>query len=236
MRLYEANMEAKKQSKLSHELAKKYYDRKTREISLKRGDLVYLYNPIAKMGRAKKFEYKYQGPYMILEKISPLIYKLQMEEGKSIVVHVNRLKRAKVGQEANRKILEMKKLKKYGKKQSPRQSEPRLSEMIEESREEEVEIPPIQIREVEDEESSAVSPTVEDQQHPEWTPETRYLRRKIVHENKKSFGGTNDSPYALRSKSARTQFQEHRNESDRVTLQTPGSPARSRADTSNSER
>jgi hypothetical protein len=90
MRLYEANMEAKKQSKLSHVLAKIYYDRKTREIVMKKGDLLYLYNPIAKRGRAKKFEYKYQGPYMILEKISPIIYKLLVEEGKSLVVHVNR--------------------------------------------------------------------------------------------------------------------------------------------------
>jgi hypothetical protein len=65
MRLYEANKEAQKQSKLSHKLAKKYYDRRTREIQLKRGDFLYLYNPVAKRGRAKKFEYKYQGPYMI---------------------------------------------------------------------------------------------------------------------------------------------------------------------------
>jgi hypothetical protein len=81
LRLHEANQEAKKQSKLSHELAKKYYDRRAQEVLLKKGDFVYLYNPIAKRGRAKKFEYKYQGPYRILEKISPLIYKLQIEEG-----------------------------------------------------------------------------------------------------------------------------------------------------------
>jgi hypothetical protein len=75
MRLYEANVEAWKQSKLSHDLAKKYYDKRTREIQLKKGYLVYLYNPIAKRGTAKKFEYKYQGPYRISDKISPLIYK-----------------------------------------------------------------------------------------------------------------------------------------------------------------
>jgi hypothetical protein len=46
--------------------------------------------------------------------------------------------------------------------------------MLEESRE----IPPIRIREVDededgetDEESSEANPTPEDQQHPEWTPE-----------------------------------------------------------------
>jgi hypothetical protein len=58
MRLYGANKEAGQQYKLSHKLAKKYYDRKTREIVLKKGDFVYAYNPIAKRGRAEKFEYK----------------------------------------------------------------------------------------------------------------------------------------------------------------------------------
>jgi hypothetical protein len=43
-RLYEANVEIRKQCKLSHELAKEYYDRKTREIQLKRAEFVYLYN------------------------------------------------------------------------------------------------------------------------------------------------------------------------------------------------
>jgi hypothetical protein len=82
MRLYEANMEARKQSKLSHELANKYYEKGTREIQLKKGDFVYLYNHKANRGRAKTFEYKYLGSCMILEKISPLIYKLQIEEDK----------------------------------------------------------------------------------------------------------------------------------------------------------
>jgi hypothetical protein len=64
---------------------------------------VYLYKPIGKRGRARKFECKYQGPHMILERISPLIHKLQIEEGKSTVVHVNGLKRANAGPEVNRK-------------------------------------------------------------------------------------------------------------------------------------
>jgi hypothetical protein len=228
MRLYEANKEAKKQSKLSHEIAKKYYDRKTPVILLKKGDFVYLYNPIAKRGRAKKFEYKYQGPYMILEKISPLIYKLEVEEGKSTVVHVNRLKRAYTGPEVKKNTPRTEKLRLNEKDQSLNQSDPQSNEMIEESREEGTEIPSIPIREVTenkdrdtDEESSKASPTPEDQQHPEWAPETRYLRRKRVHENNRSLGSTSDSPYALRSRSARTQFQEDRNESGNVTLRTP---------------
>jgi hypothetical protein len=94
MRLYQAQREAKKQSKFSHKVAKKYYDRKTQEIQMNKGELVYLYNPISKRGKAKKFEYTYQGPYTVSEKISPLIYKLRIEGDKSVTVHVNRLKRA----------------------------------------------------------------------------------------------------------------------------------------------
>jgi hypothetical protein len=47
---------------LSHELEKKYYDKGTREIQLKRGDFVYLYNPVAKRGRAKKFDSSIKVP------------------------------------------------------------------------------------------------------------------------------------------------------------------------------
>jgi hypothetical protein len=239
MRLYETNKEAKKQSKLSHETAKKYYDRKTREVSLKRGDFVYLYNPIAKRGRAKKFEYKYQGPYMILEQISLLIYKLEVEEGKSTAVHVNRLKRAYIGPEVKKNMPRTEKLKLTKKDQSLNQSDPPLNEMTEESREEGTEIPPIPIREVKentdrdtDEQSSEASPTTEDQRHPEWAPETRYLQRKLVHENKTSLGSTSDSPYALRSRSVQTQSQEDRNESGSVTLRTPENSEESYRDAS----
>jgi hypothetical protein len=72
-----------------------------------------------------------------------------------------------------------------------------------------------------EEESSEASLTQEDQRHPEWTPDTRYLRRKIVREGSKSSRGASESPYALRSRSARTQFQEDRNESDSITLRAP---------------
>jgi hypothetical protein len=53
MRLYEANREARKLSKSSHEVAKRYYEKRTREVLLKGGDFVYLYNPTAKRGGAR---------------------------------------------------------------------------------------------------------------------------------------------------------------------------------------
>jgi hypothetical protein len=59
-RLYEAQQEARKQTKLSHEVAKKYYDRKTKEIKLKKGELVYLYNP-EKGGRLRNSNTNIRG-------------------------------------------------------------------------------------------------------------------------------------------------------------------------------
>jgi hypothetical protein len=105
---------------------------------------------------------------------------------------------------------------------------PQISEVTKEVQEEDVEVPPPQTRKTNDledsetdEDLSEVSPTTENQQHPEWTPETRYLRRKVFTENNRSLGNANDSPYALRSKSSRTQFPEDRNESHNNALQTP---------------
>jgi hypothetical protein len=43
MRLHEAQEKAQKQSKLAHKTAKRYYDKKTRNTQLQKGDLVYIY-------------------------------------------------------------------------------------------------------------------------------------------------------------------------------------------------
>ena len=62
------------------------------------GDWVYLYNPIAKHGIARKFSYKYEGPFQILEKLSGLTFKIRKENGREITVHINRLKESKIKQ------------------------------------------------------------------------------------------------------------------------------------------
>jgi hypothetical protein len=93
-RLHEANKAAGKQSKQSHETAKLYYDRKTKLEQFKKGDLVYVHDLIHKRGKARKFSNQYKGPYEIEEKISPLIYKVRIEDGTSVILHVNRLKKA----------------------------------------------------------------------------------------------------------------------------------------------
>jgi len=73
-RLHEANKAAGQQSKQSHETAKRYYDRKTKLEQFKKGDFVYVHDPIHKRGKARKFSYQYKGPYEIEEKISPLTH------------------------------------------------------------------------------------------------------------------------------------------------------------------
>jgi hypothetical protein len=218
IRLYEPHMEARKQSKLSHELAKNHYDKRIHEIQLKKGRYRVFVQPTAKRGRIKEFEYKYQGPYMILEKISPLIYKLQIEECKFIIVHVNRLKQAYKSPKLRRDTSGTEEPRLSRKKETPRQSEPRRSEITDDSLEEEGETQSIRVDEVEenegrdtDDESIAKSPTQENQRHSEWTPKTRYLQRKISTEINKSLERTHEIPYALRSRSTRTQSQEEGN-------------------------
>jgi transposase InsO family protein len=94
LRLHEANTVAGQNSKLSYQAAKQYYDRRTKLEQFKKGDLVYLHDPIYKRGRAKKFSYQFKGPFKIESKVSPLIYRVCTGEGIFTVVHINRLKRA----------------------------------------------------------------------------------------------------------------------------------------------
>jgi len=61
---------------------------------LVKGYLVYVHDPIYKRGKAKKFSHKYKGPFEVVGRISPLIYKVKLTDGASAIVRINRLKRA----------------------------------------------------------------------------------------------------------------------------------------------
>jgi hypothetical protein len=91
-RLRKANKVAGQQSKMSHDIAKRYYDRQTKLEPFKKGDFVYVRDPIYKRRKAKKFSYRYKGPYEIEQKISSLIYKIRLGDGTFTIVHINRLK------------------------------------------------------------------------------------------------------------------------------------------------
>jgi hypothetical protein len=93
-RLHEANKAAGQHSKQSHETAKRYYDRRPKLEQFKKGAFTYVYDPIHKRSKARKFSYQYKGPHEIEEKISPLLFKVQLDEGTSMILHINRLKKA----------------------------------------------------------------------------------------------------------------------------------------------
>ena len=60
---------------------------------LKIGDRVWLFVPAVKTGRTKKFASLWRGPYTVLDKTSPLNYRIQLiGTTKTLVVHRNRLK------------------------------------------------------------------------------------------------------------------------------------------------
>jgi len=71
-RLREANEAAGLQSKISHETPKRYYDRQTKLEKFKKRDFVYVHDPTYKRGKARKFSYRYKGPFEIVQKIFPL--------------------------------------------------------------------------------------------------------------------------------------------------------------------
>jgi hypothetical protein len=93
-RLREANNAAGHQTTISHETAKRYYDRHTKLNHYNNGDIVNIHDPMYKRGKAKKFSYQYKGPFEIEQKVSPLIYKVRLTDGTSAVIHTNRLKQA----------------------------------------------------------------------------------------------------------------------------------------------
>jgi len=108
-RLREANKVAGQQSRMSHETAKRYYDRQTKIESFRKGDFVYVRDPTFKRGKAKKFSSQYRGPYEIDMKVSALIYKLRLLDGTFAIVHTNRLKKAyDRKQEVDRTLLKRK--------------------------------------------------------------------------------------------------------------------------------
>ena len=60
---------------------------------LKIGDRVWLFVPAVKAGRTKKFASLWRGPYTVLDKTSPVNYRIQLiGTTKTLVVHRNRLK------------------------------------------------------------------------------------------------------------------------------------------------
>ena len=78
--------EARKQNKIR-------YDRRVAGEKLVVGDRVWLYVPVVKQGRTRKFATFWRGPYTVIGKVNPYNYRVQLiGMTKTLVVHRNRLK------------------------------------------------------------------------------------------------------------------------------------------------
>ena len=61
--------------------------------ALQVGDRVWLYVPKVKQGQSKKFTLLWRGPYTVINKTSPVNYRIQLIGGnQKLTVHRNRLK------------------------------------------------------------------------------------------------------------------------------------------------
>ena len=78
---------------------KKSYDKVSKKVhDFNIGDNVYVHNPSLKKGLSPKFQHAWHGPFKIQHFTSPVNVQLLDSNGKSQVVHVNRLKPAHVRQ------------------------------------------------------------------------------------------------------------------------------------------
>lgn len=73
---------------------KAYYDQRAREPQFELGDRVWVFSPKTKKGISKKLLHRWHGPYRIIEKLSPVHYKLRTLTNKPVetTIHANRLK------------------------------------------------------------------------------------------------------------------------------------------------
>jgi hypothetical protein len=78
----------------SHQKKKVDYDKKAKERKFEVNDKVHLFCPAKKPGKCQKFRSYWRGPYIIVQKLSDLNYKIMDKKGKEFVVHVNRLKKS----------------------------------------------------------------------------------------------------------------------------------------------
>ena len=72
---------------------KRGYDHRMNKKSYKPGDSVYLYNPCRQKGVSPKLQSFWEGPFLVIETISDLVYKIQKgPKAKIKIVHHDRLK------------------------------------------------------------------------------------------------------------------------------------------------
>ena len=73
---------------------KAYYDKRSAEPDFIEGQKVWVFTPKTKKGLSKKLLHNFHGPYRVVEKLSPVHYRLRTCSNKPItsIVHANRMK------------------------------------------------------------------------------------------------------------------------------------------------
>ena len=92
-RLRQAHDNARKVLKTSAEKQKKHYDRKVTSSTYKEQDFVWLHNPQRKIGVSSKLRIPWEGPYMIVDKLSDVHVRIQKSPRATCkIVHADRIK------------------------------------------------------------------------------------------------------------------------------------------------
>ena len=73
---------------------KAYYDKRSSEPNFIEGQRCWVYTPKSKKGLSKKLLHNFHGPYRVVEKLSPVHYRLRTCSNKPVtsIVHANRMK------------------------------------------------------------------------------------------------------------------------------------------------
>ena len=85
---------AKDNMQIAKEKMKEYYDRNCKQTTFELGDHVWVYIPVTKVKMSKKLAHHWVGPYYLVEKITPVTFRVRTAENKLVKgpVHVNRMK------------------------------------------------------------------------------------------------------------------------------------------------
>ena len=75
---------------VAHKKRKDVKDKHCAETNFRIGDRVWLFNPAVKVGQTKKFSSLWRGPYTVIDRVSPVNYRIGTTSTQ--IVHYNRLK------------------------------------------------------------------------------------------------------------------------------------------------
>jgi hypothetical protein len=92
--LLQAYREVKLNNRKSYQKNTVYYAKKAKKREFEVNDRVYLFCLAKKPGRCHKFRSFWQGPFLVVQKLSELNFKIVNKKGKEFVVYVNRLKKS----------------------------------------------------------------------------------------------------------------------------------------------